>query len=85
MAKIIVVNGKFYPVKDETVLEALERAGVSVYSQCRDGYCGACTCKTSNPEAVVHKKNIIASFDSNTEILACSSNVIEGQTLVLKM
>tara|TARA_R110002033_G_scaffold135713_3_gene175292 strand:+ start:24091 stop:24348 length:258 start_codon:yes stop_codon:yes gene_type:complete len=85
MAKIIEVNGKFYPVKDETVLEALEQAGISIYSQCRDGYCGACTCKASNPEAVEHKKDIIASFDSKTEILACSSTVIEGQTLVLKM
>jgi len=85
MARIIEVNGKFYPVKDETVLEALEKIGVDIYSQCRDGYCGACTCKVANPDAVLHKNNIIASFDNESEILACSSTVKEGQTLVLKM
>ncbi|GGB52700.1 hypothetical protein GCM10011607_11510 [Shewanella inventionis] len=85
MAAIIEVNGKFYPVKDETVLEALERSGVEIYSQCKDGYCGACKCKVANPEAVKHSDDILAAFDKENEILTCSSKVLDGQTLVLKM
>ncbi|QIR16495.1 2Fe-2S iron-sulfur cluster-binding protein [Shewanella aestuarii] len=85
MPTIIQVNGKFYPVKDETVLEVLEKAGIEIYSQCRDGYCGACKCKTTNPESVKHKDDILAAFDPESEILACSSKVIDGETLVLKM
>lgn len=85
MAAIIEVNGKFYPVKDETVLDALEKAGVEIYSQCKDGYCGACKCKASNPEAVKHNDDILASFDKESEILTCSSTVLDGHTLVLKM
>jgi ferredoxin len=31
----------------ETLLEAMEHAGLAVEYQCRDGHCGACRCKLS--------------------------------------
>jgi ferredoxin len=85
MTQMINVNGKFIPVRDETVLEALEKAGVEVFSQCRDGFCGACTCKAENPNSVLHNKNVIASFDADSEILACSAKVKDGEILMLTL
>ncbi|MCO4320015.1 2Fe-2S iron-sulfur cluster-binding protein [Aliidiomarina quisquiliarum] len=49
-----------------TVLESLEKAGIRATNHCRDGFCGACRCKSNGkasygaqPLAYVRKGEIL--------------------------
>jgi ferredoxin len=52
-----------------TILETLERSGLSLRHQCRDGFCGSCRCKLISGE-VSYRQEPIA-YTNENEILIC--------------
>lgn len=52
-----------------TLLEMLEKAGLSVESQCRKGFCGACRTKVTKGEVEYSSEPL--GFTRKGEVLAC--------------
>lgn len=52
-----------------TLLESLEKSGVTVESHCRDGFCGACRCKLKSGK-VEYTTEPLAFLDDG-EVLTC--------------
>ena len=77
--KIVIKEQGSIPVKaGDTVLDALEKAGLNPEYQCKEGYCGYCAITIIDGE-VVYKEPPIAHCEPN-EVLACcaypSSNTL---------
>jgi ferredoxin len=53
----------------ETLLEAMENAGLNVEYNCRDGHCGACRCKLSAGE--VEYVGFALAYTQSDEVLPC--------------
>ncbi len=65
-------NGKnIVSSSGETILESLEKSGVIVNYECRNGFCGACKCKLYQGKVNVIKDTL--AYTSNNEILICSA------------
>ncbi len=72
MSEGIFINGKSVVSSDgETILESVEKAGISVHYECRSGFCGACKCKIISGDYEYIKETI--AYLSDDEILICSS------------
>ncbi|MDR9826512.1 2Fe-2S iron-sulfur cluster-binding protein [Vibrio sp. FNV 38] len=56
---------------DDTLLEAMERAGLEPEYHCRDGHCGACRC--SLIEGKVESIGFAMAYTNPGEILSCIS------------
>jgi ferredoxin len=54
-----------------SVLESLERSGVSVENHCRGGYCGACRVKKTKGEVEYFDEPI--GYMEDDEVLVCCS------------
>lgn len=68
--KQITIGSKHIEIADtETVLEALERAGVEASYNCREGFCGVCRTKLISG-TVTYKVDPLAFIDDD-EILSC--------------
>ncbi|MEZ9310336.1 2Fe-2S iron-sulfur cluster-binding protein [Vibrio sp. 10N.286.49.F3] len=78
----ISLNSKQFPAaEDDTVLQAAEKAGEVIYSECRDGFCGACKCKLKSGAVVPTRKTI--AYLPEGYILTCS--VKANSDLVLEL
>jgi ferredoxin len=68
------------PVSNKsTILEIIEQAkieGVSVNSECRAGYCGACRCKVKGVGVEVEQNLDAMGYTDDDEVLACSSKPV---------
>ncbi|SHO56410.1 class I ribonucleotide reductase maintenance protein YfaE [Vibrio quintilis] len=53
----------------DTLLESMEKAGLDVEYQCRDGHCGACRCQLSSGE--VEYTGFAMACTQENEILPC--------------
>lgn len=53
----------------ETLLECMEKAGLDVEYQCRDGHCGACRCQLSSGD--VEYTGFAMACTQGNEILPC--------------
>jgi NADH oxidoreductase Hcr len=68
----------------QTLLEALEGAGVPIVGACRSGVCGSCKCRVvagevdSTSTATLHADEIAAGY-----VLACSSTARSNLTVAL--
>ncbi|MBE8233472.1 MAG: (2Fe-2S)-binding protein [Endozoicomonadaceae bacterium] len=80
---VIKVNGHYLPASKFTVLKSLESNGYKAKSECRNGFCGQCSCEVKNPSAVEHDDNAILPPDKN-KILLCSSRVRDDCTLEIE-
>ncbi|HCH00445.1 MAG TPA: (2Fe-2S)-binding protein [Vibrio sp.] len=69
--KILQINGLTHVnIKPEqTVLEAMESAGLEPEFMCRDGHCGACKCELEVGE--IEYVGFALAFTQPTEILPC--------------
>ncbi|UGA56072.1 2Fe-2S iron-sulfur cluster-binding protein [Vibrio sp. VB16] len=56
---------------EQTVLEAMESAGLQPEYHCRDGHCGACRCELMEGE--VEEVRFKMAYTSAKEILPCIS------------
>ncbi|EGQ9284603.1 2Fe-2S iron-sulfur cluster binding domain-containing protein [Vibrio parahaemolyticus] len=59
---------------DKTLLEVLEEQGYNPPFQCREGLCGACSCKKLSGE-VEYQDGTLAYFD-NDNVLLCASKAV---------
>lgn len=68
----------------QTVLDALEAGGVTVFAACRSGVCGSCKCK-GEVDKLEHRSTATLSDDDLAagHFLACSSTVTDDMTVVL--
>ncbi|CAM4432996.1 2Fe-2S iron-sulfur cluster-binding protein [Vibrio agarivorans] len=55
----------------DTLLEAMEKAGLEPEYHCRDGHCGACRCTLS--EGQVESVGFAMAYTNPGEVLACIS------------
>jgi ferredoxin-NADP reductase len=70
---------------DKTILEAVEQAGISVLSSCRDGVCG--TCETRVVEGVPDHRDSLLTEDERAEgdyMMICVSRAVT-ERLVLEL
>ncbi|QRQ84083.1 ferredoxin--NADP reductase [Cupriavidus oxalaticus] len=59
---------------DETVLDALQRAGVSAPSSCRAGLCGACMCQVTQGDVTLGENHVLDRTDLDAGwTLACQA------------
>jgi ferredoxin len=76
----ITINSNIINHQDtsSTILETLEKYGLNIRNQCRDGFCGSCRCKLISGE-VTYRQEPIA-YTHENEILICiaqpCSNII---------
>ncbi|MDV7102862.1 2Fe-2S iron-sulfur cluster-binding protein [Vibrio sp. TH_r3] len=56
---------------ENTILQAMELAGLQPEYHCRDGHCGACRCELIGGE--VEESNIKMAYTNTNEILPCIS------------
>ena len=70
---------------DETLLAALQRAGVAAPYSCRQGFCG--TCRTSVLEGVVQHRDTLLTEPERAGgmMLTCVSRAAGGEHLVLDL
>ncbi len=64
--------------RDESVLDALEEAGIEVISDCRKGECGLCTLKVLDVEGELDHRDVFlsqAQQQRNDVFCACVSRV----------
>ncbi|GAL09266.1 ferredoxin [Vibrio astriarenae] len=55
----------------DTLLEAMEKAGLEPEYHCRDGHCGACRCQLSKGD--VDSVGFAMAYTNPGEVLACIS------------
>nr|WP_309251002.1 2Fe-2S iron-sulfur cluster-binding protein [Vibrio diazotrophicus] len=55
---------------NDTVLEAAQKAGVEIYSECKSGFCGACKCKLKSGKVIKIRDTI--AYTEEGCILTCS-------------
>ena len=63
------------PPTSETILEAMEHAGLDVEYHCRDGHCGACRCKLVSGN--VKYVGFAMAYTQEDEILPCVCQATE--------
>ncbi|MCB0333687.1 MAG: 2Fe-2S iron-sulfur cluster binding domain-containing protein [Bdellovibrionales bacterium] len=67
--------------RGETVLEALERAGIKHPSGCRNGQCWSCKCYVDSPDKAVSQSKLPEKMKKQGALLACTYHVDEPTTL----
>lgn len=68
---------------DETVLDALLRAGVAAPSSCRAGLCGACMCQVTRGEVTLGENHVLDDADRQAGwTLACQARPASGEVHV---
>ncbi|MEY2660050.1 MAG: hypothetical protein RLZZ123_1222 [Pseudomonadota bacterium] len=69
----------------QTILDALEEAGVVVPSVCREGHCGSCECMVVDGE-IDHRDQILSEQErqANKSLMICVSRAI-GERLVIDL
>ena len=69
----IKINGlsPILSIPGQTVLEAMELAGIQPEYHCRDGHCGACRCKLVSGE--IEETGFKMAYTESDEILPCIS------------
>lgn len=65
---MITVHNKCIPTHG-TLLESLEKAGIQIESNCRQGFCGLCRTKLTKGEVEYIAQPL--GFTRNGEVLAC--------------
>lgn len=66
--------GKSFEIADhQSLLEALETAGVPVIGACRSGICGACKCKVTGEVESTSQATLTAEQIAQGYVLSCSS------------
>ena len=72
--------------EDETILQAIRKAGVEIESSCEDGLCGCCRVNILGgvPE---HRDLVLTDLEKsdNQEIMICISRAKAGETLILDL
>ena len=72
--------------EEETILQAIRKAGVEIESSCEDGLCGCCRVKILGgvPE---HRDLVLTDLEKsdNQEIMICISRAKAGETLILDL
>ena len=58
--------------KQQTLLSLMRANGVTAYSECESGFCGACRVRLVSGE-VAHSDAAIAFFEPSNQALACCS------------
>jgi ferredoxin len=69
----------------QTMLEALEAAGVEMISDCRRGECGLCALPILETDGVVDHRDVFFSEEekaANTKLCTCVSRVIAGSITI---
>lgn len=67
---------------DETLLQALERAGFHIHAVCLQGWCGTCRTKYISGK-VDHKDEYLDEQQRKSLMQVCISRALPGETLVL--
>ncbi|WP_257878924.1 class I ribonucleotide reductase maintenance protein YfaE, partial [Vibrio parahaemolyticus] len=67
------------PASTSTLLVQLERKGIAIESQCRNGYCGACRCKLVRGN-ISYRAEPIA-YLNDGEILPCCATATSDVTV----
>ena len=70
---------------DQTMLEALESAGIDMISDCRKGECGLCALPILETDGIVDHRDVFFSEEekaTNTKLCTCVSRVIGGSITV---
>lgn len=82
MPIIKIVDGfSFIPRAEQTLLEALEREGVAVEFQCREGFCGSCQVALLEGEVEYVEQPI--AFIPDGKVLPCCCRATTDVTLEL--
>ena len=76
--KIIAVSS------NETLLDAIESAGVSVNYDCRVGNCGMCAVKVVNGD-VEHRDNVLSKADKAEGLMCVCVSRATSENLVLDL
>ncbi len=83
-ARIASTGAEIAVAPDESLLEALEQAGVDVPSLCRGGVCGQCV--TAYREgAVEHRDHFLSDAERAGALMPCVSRGCRGSTLLLDL
>jgi ferredoxin-NADP reductase len=69
---------------DESLLEALERAGVAVPSMCRQGVCGECRTPVAGGR-VDHRDLVLSDGEKDGWIMPCVSRAADAEELELRL
>lgn len=64
---------------DQTILSAMEKAGLQPEYHCRDGHCGACRCKLESGE--IEEISAKMAYTNPDEILPCISRAKTDLTI----
>ncbi len=65
---------------DETVLDALQRAGVAAPNSCRAGLCGACMCQVTQGDVTLGENHVLDRADLEAGwTLACQARPSSGE------
>ncbi|UIF89911.1 ferredoxin--NADP reductase [Cupriavidus sp. UYPR2.512] len=65
---------------DETVLDALQRAGVAAPNSCRAGLCGACMCQVTQGDVTLGENHVLDRADLEAGwTLACQARPASGE------
>ena len=70
---------------DQTMLEALESAGIDMIFDCRKGECGLCALSILETDGIVDHRDVFFSEEekaTNTKLCTCVSRVISGSITV---
>lgn len=67
--------------RDESIVEALARIGVSIPTSCRDGYCG--TCMTRYVEGTpLHRDSVLSESIRDRYLLACCARAVTDELVL---
>ncbi|MGB5444109.1 MAG: hybrid-cluster NAD(P)-dependent oxidoreductase [Psychromonas sp.] len=76
--------GKSFSVADnQSLLEALEKAGLPVIGACRSGMCGSCKCKVTGEVESTSKATLTAQEIEQGYVLSCSSKAYSDLVIEL--
>lgn len=71
---------------NETLLDALEAAGIDIQSDCREGLCGSCEVRVLDGEADHRDKAMSAAEHATSDrLMSCCSRAKKGSRLVLAL
>ena len=76
--------GKSFAVADnQSLLEALEAAGVPVIGACRSGMCGSCKCKVTGEVKASSQASLTAEQIAQGYVLSCSAKAYSDLVIEL--
>jgi ferredoxin-NADP reductase len=85
LVKIPRLGKEIVVPRNQTMLDALEAAGVEMIFDCRRGECGLCAVKIIEAEGIVDHRDVFfsdAQKASNAQLCTCVSRVVKGSITI---